>query len=105
MSLKAGRPAGWKQVLESADLPNGHDARSLMYYDPVGKVALLYGRAEKRIWAYEPDAKRWSKLTPDGPEPPFGPKERVVAYFDPERNVFVAIGYGRVWCYRYEKRA
>lgn len=102
MSLK-GKPSGWEQVLESADLPNGHDARSLMYFDPVGKVALLYERKEKRIWTYNPDKKAWSQLSPKGPAPPFGPKERVIAYMDPARNVFVVIGYGKVWCYRHSR--
>ena len=101
MSLKKGI-SGWEQVLESADLPNGHDARSLMYFDPAGKVALLYERKEKQIWSYDPAKKAWTKLTPRGPQPPFGPKERVIAYMDLARNVFVAIGYGRVWCYRYQ---
>lgn len=100
MSLK-GTPQGWEQVLESTDLPNGHDARSLMYFDPVGKVALLYERKEKRIWSYDPDQKAWTKLSPNGPPPPFGPKERVIAYMDLARNVFVVIGYGKVWCYRH----
>jgi hypothetical protein len=35
MSLKDGTPSSWEQVLEAADLPNGHDARSWMYFDPV----------------------------------------------------------------------
>lgn len=102
MSLK-GKPRGWEPVLESDDLPNGHDARSLMYFDPVGKVALLYERKEKRIWSYNPDKKAWSQLSPQGPPPPFGPKERVIAYMDPARNVFVVIGYGKVWCYRHSR--
>jgi hypothetical protein len=102
MSLKEGVP-GWEQVLEAADLPNGHDARSLMYFDPVGKVALLYERKEKRIWSYDPDKNKWSKLSPRGPEPPFGAKERVIAYMDLARNVFVAVGYGRIWCYRHTR--
>ncbi len=102
MSLKDGVP-GWEQVLESADLPNGHDARSLMYFDPVGKVAIMYERKEKTIWCYDPDEKHWSKLTPNGPESPFGPKDRVIAYMDLARNVFGAIGYGRVWCYRHKR--
>lgn len=102
MSLK-DEVTGWEQVLQSTDLPNGHDARSLMYFDPVGKVALLYERSDKTIWAYDPVAVQWTKLTPRGPAPPFGERERVVAYMDPEHNVFVAIGYGRVWCYRYKR--
>ena len=101
MSLKDGALGGWEQVLEAADLPNGHDARSWMYFDPVGKVALLYEGETKAIWSYDPGKIKWTKLAPQGPPPPFEPRERVVAYMDLARNVFVAIGYGRVWCYRY----
>ncbi len=102
MSLR-DKPLEWEQVLESANLPNGHDARSLMYFDPVGDVALLYERETKQIWSYDSDKKKWTRLSPDGPAPPFGPKERVVSYMDPARNVFVVIGYGKVWCYRHTR--
>lgn len=101
--LKGGMPRGWEQVLEAADLPNGHDARSLMYFDPVGKVALLYECDTKSIWSYDPGEQQWTKLVPQGPPPPFEARERVIAYMDLARNVFVAIGYGRVWCYRYRR--
>lgn len=101
MSIRDGEVTAWEQVLQSVDLPNGHDARSWMYFDPVGKVALLYERESKSIWSYDPAQTKWTQLTPDGPAPPFGPKERVLAYLDPARNVFVVIGYGRTWCYRY----
>ncbi|MEQ8791478.1 MAG: hypothetical protein RIC55_34765 [Pirellulaceae bacterium] len=103
MSLAGDAPSGWKQVLESADSPNGHDARSWMYFDPVGKVALLYERESKNIWSYDPAEVRWTKLQPDGPAPPFEERERVLAYFDPPRNVLVVIGYDSVWCYRYRR--
>ena len=103
MSLKGGTPSGWEQVLESADLPNGHDVRSWMYFDPVSKVALLYERETKAIWSYNPDEKKWTELAPQGPLPPFEPRERVIAHMDLARGVFVVIGYGRVWCYRYRK--
>lgn len=102
-ALKDGAPAGWEKVVEAADLPNGHDARSFMYFDPVAKKPLLYERGPKTIWSYDPDGKKWTKLAPKGPPPPFGGKERVVAYMDPVHNVFVAIGYGKVWCYRQKK--
>jgi hypothetical protein len=103
MSLEGGELRGWEQVVEAADLPNGHDARSLMYFDPVGKVALLYECNTKSLWSYNPGSRRWARLAPEGPPPPFENKERIVAYLDPARNVFVAIGYGRVWCYRYQR--
>jgi len=103
MSLAEGKLGSWQKVVDALDLPNGHDARSLMYYDPVGKVALLYERAPQALWSYEPDEKKWSKLTPQGASPAFGKKERVIAYMDTARNVFVVIGYDKVWCYRYKK--
>ncbi|MHC4916077.1 MAG: hypothetical protein ACYTGB_11370 [Planctomycetota bacterium] len=97
-------PTGWEQVLEKEGLPNGHDARSFMYFDPVSKKPLLYERGPKAIWSYDPEKKEWTKLAPKGPAPPFGEKERVVAYMDTARNVFVAIGYSKVWCYRLKKK-
>jgi hypothetical protein len=112
-SLKGGKPDGWKKTLEAAaGLPPGHDAGTPMYFDPAGKVALLYARGSKTMWAYAPDQKKWTKLTPKGPPPPFrtgtaknrNKFERIVAYLDPERNVFVVIGYDAVWCYRYKQK-
>lgn len=103
MKLDDNELTGWEQVLESENLPNGHDARSWMYYSPVGQVALLYERETKQIWSYDPKPSKWTKLVPEGPRPPFGPKERVLAYLDPVRNVFVVIGYDAVWCYRYRR--
>ena len=101
MSLKSGETSAWEQVLEDANLPNGHDARSWMYFDPVGKVPLLYERETKTLWSYSADQPKWTKLEPQGPPPPFEEKERVLCYMDLARNVFVAIGYSKVWCYRY----
>jgi len=74
-----------------------------MYFDPAGKVALLYERATQAIWSYDPDRKEWTRLDPNGPKPDFGPKERVLAYMDTLRNAFVVIGYDHVWCYRYRR--
>ncbi len=101
-SLADPKPRGWVQTAEGEGLPNGHDARSFMYFDPVGQVALLYERATKAIWSYEPDATKWTKLAPKGPAPRFGARERTLAYFDTARNVFVVIGYDKVWCYRFK---
>jgi hypothetical protein len=119
MALDEDPPSGWKQVLEGTatatepetatelgkqELPNGHDARSWMHFDPAGKVALLYERATQSIWSYDPDRTRWTKLDPQGPRPPFEPRERVLAYMDPARNVFVVVGYDDVWCYRHRRQ-
>lgn len=103
MSLKGDSPEGWEQVLEAEGLPNGHDARSWMYFDPVGQAALLFERKTQQIWSYDPEETRWQKLSPEGPKPEFQPKERVLAYLDEARNVFVVIGYDKVWCYRYRR--
>jgi hypothetical protein len=102
-SLAEGKPGGWEKVIEKQGLPNGHDARSWMYFDPIGKVALLFERGAKTIWSYDPDAKKWEEHTPDGPAPAFGKRERTLAYMDTARNVFVVIGYNNVWCYRYKR--
>jgi hypothetical protein len=98
----ANPATGWVQTATAKDLPNGHDARSLMYFDPVGKVALLYERATKAIWSYDPEVKKWTKLTPKGPAPGFGKRERTIGYLDTARNAFVVVGYDKVWCYRYK---
>ncbi|MCG3181387.1 MAG: hypothetical protein BIFFINMI_03775 [Phycisphaerae bacterium] len=98
-----GKPAGWEQTAEGADLPLGHDARCSMYFDPMGKVALLYERGPKQLWAYDPDPKKWTKLTPQGPPPPFGERESVLAYMDTARNAFTVVGYNSVWCYRFKR--
>jgi len=105
MSLKSPADYQWRQVAQGNDLPNGHDARSWMYFDPVGGVALLYERETKNIWAFDPAKAKWTRLEPRGPRPPFGPKERVLAYMDPARNVFVVIGYDKAWCYRYAQKS
>ncbi len=103
-SLADGKPAGWvKQETKGDEFPTGHDARSFMYFDPVGKVVLLYDRGDKTIWSYDPGQVKWTKLAPDGPAPPFGDRERVLGYMDPARNVFAVVGYDKVWCYRYKK--
>lgn len=91
----------WTRVLEKPDLPTGHDARSFLYFDPVGKVGLLYDRGSRSIWAYDPDRTEWTQMKPQGPAVPEG--RGVLAYHDPARNVFVAIGPEWVWCYRYKK--
>lgn len=102
-SLADGAPAGWvRQDVKEAEMPNGHDASSFMYFDPAGKVALLYDRGAKAIWSYDPDKVKWTKMSPAGPPPPFGDRERALAYMDTARNVFVVIGYDSVWCYRYK---
>lgn len=97
-----GAEAGWTKVVDGGEQPLGHDARAAMYFDPVGKVALLYETPTKSIWSYTPDTKHWAKLSPAGSPPPFT-ADRVISYLDPARNVFVVIGTDKVWCYRYKR--
>jgi hypothetical protein len=103
--LKDGALGGWQVVQSGGEQPNGHDARSLMYYDPRAKMALQYDRTQQRMWSYDPAESKWQLQTPQGPPPPFTEQEikRAIGYFDEEHNVFVVIGFGRVWCYRYRK--
>jgi hypothetical protein len=104
-SLADGGKKGWVKVAEDNALPNGHDARSLMYFDPTSKKPLLYEIKQKQLWSYDPDAKKWEKLKPAGPPPPFKDREKVVGFFDTIRNVFTVVGYNSVWCYRSKKVA
>ncbi|HOX05107.1 MAG TPA: hypothetical protein PK280_01800 [Planctomycetota bacterium] len=105
--LKDGVPQGWDVTVEAAppEVPPGHDSDTLMYFDSAAKAAVLYDRAGKAVWSYDPDAKKWTKQTPNGPPPPFTdkPREGVIGYYDPERNVLAMIGHGSVWCYRLRK--
>jgi len=93
----------WNKVLEAPDLPDGYDARSMLYFDPVGKVGLLYEIRTRAIWAYDPDKTAWTKLKPEGPPPPETSDAGPVGYFDPARNVFV-VNMGTVtWVYRFKR--
>ncbi|HOX04795.1 MAG TPA: hypothetical protein PK280_00220 [Planctomycetota bacterium] len=95
----------WKKVVEKPDLPEGFDARSMFYFDPVGRVGLLYDTTARAIWAYDPDKTEWTRLKPEGAPIPEKGDARPVGYFDPERNVFV-VNMGTVtWVYRYKKAA
>ncbi|PCJ56794.1 MAG: hypothetical protein COA79_17730 [Planctomycetota bacterium] len=104
MSVKDGKIGSWEKVAEDKNLPNGHDARSFMYFDSIGKVAILYEKTTNLIWVYHPDTKKWEKMVPKGAPSPFiEKKNRSIGYYDVARNVFVIIGHKAVWCYRYKK--
>jgi len=95
----------WTKVLDpgkdSADAPAGHDARSLMFYDPLGKVCLLFDpRTPDRMWSYSVKEKKWTDNKVNGPE---YPKGRHLGYFDEERNVFVVNSGTKTWVYRHKK--
>jgi hypothetical protein len=93
----------WDKVIdaakESEDVPYGHDARAPLYYDPVSGAGLLIQFPTNTLWAYDPDAKRWMKLAPEGAPMPTG--NRRLAYFDQAHGVFVVLDGTTVWAYRY----
>ncbi len=94
----------WTVAVRSAEdeinMPVGHDARTNFAYDQVGKVALLWDpHTTNALWAYDPVNATWTKLEPDGPPPPRGHRDVLLAYYDVARNVFVIPG---MWVYRYK---
>jgi hypothetical protein len=96
----------WTKVLDpgkdSSDAPSGHDARTQMYYDPVGKVCLLYDATTPGfMWSYSVKDRKWTKNKVNGPE---GLKGRIIAYFDEVHNVFVVNVGPSTWVYRYKKQ-
>ncbi|MGQ9661959.1 MAG: hypothetical protein ACUVWX_06435 [Kiritimatiellia bacterium] len=103
MSVTGADAGEWKKVLEKPGLPNGHDASSFFYFDPVGRVGLLYEVPRRSIWAYDPEKIEWTELKPEGPPPPEKGDARPVAYFDTARNVFVVSMGTLTWVYRYRK--
>ncbi len=80
--------------------PYGHDARSVIYYDPVSGDGLLLEFETNALWAYAPGGRSWTKLHPRGDPMPGGNKR--LAYLDPDSNVFVVIDRTAVWAYRYQ---
>ncbi len=94
----------WKKVLtgdkDDGKSPYGHDARSVLYHDPVSGHGLLVQFQTNTVWAYDPDKAAWSKLAPEGDPMPTG--NRRLAYVDPARNAVVVIDGTTVWAYRYK---
>ncbi len=93
----------WKKVLtgdkDDGKTPYGHDARSVIGYDPVSGHGLLVQFQTNTLWAYDPDRTAWAKLAPEGAPMPTGGKR--LAYVDPARNAVVVIDGVTVWAYRY----
>ncbi len=94
----------WTKVLtgdkEDGKTPYGHDARSVLYHDPLSGHGLLVQFQTNTLWAYDPDKPSWTKLAPQGDPMPTGRKR--LAYFDPAMNVVVVIHDTTVWAYRYK---
>jgi len=94
----------WKKVMSGAKddgiTPYGHDARSVLYHDPVSGHGLLVQTETNTVWAYDPDKPSWTKLAPEGDPMPTGGKR--LAYVDPVLNVLAVIDGTTVWAYRYK---
>jgi len=94
----------WKKVLagdkDDGESPYGHDARSVMYHDPVSGHGLLVQFQTNTVWAYDPDKATWTRLAPEGDPMPTGGKR--LAYLDPVLNAVVVIDGTTVWVYRYK---
>jgi hypothetical protein len=66
-----------------------------MYHDPISGDGLLVQFQTTTLWSYNPDARLWTKLSPEGAPMPTG--NRRLAYFDPAHDVFVVIDGTTVW--------
>ncbi|MDX1947845.1 MAG: hypothetical protein SFU86_20775 [Pirellulaceae bacterium] len=93
----------WRKVAavdKDSDLaPLGHDAYAPLYHDPTSGHGLLIEFKTGTLWSYDPDAVKWTRLTPTGEPVPTGSK--LLAYFDPVQKVFVVLRDTTVWAYRY----
>ena len=100
------RKLEWKRVLagdkDDGRTPFGHDARSVMYHDPVSGHGLLVQFETNALWAYDPDKTVWTKLAPEGDPMPTGNKR--LAYVDPAQNALVVIDGTAVWAYRFRAK-
>lgn len=80
-------------------VPEGHDARNVMYADPASGHGLLVDFRTGSIWAYDPIRTTWEQKSPLGDQMPREDKQ--LSYFDEDKNVLVVIGGLNVWVYRY----
>jgi len=94
----------WTRTFESQkknEPPAGMDSVTNFAYDRVGKVCLLWDSSwSKALWAYDPAAMKWTKLSPTGPPPPLKGRDVKLAYYDVQHNVFVIPGK---WVYRHKR--
>ncbi len=91
-----------KVVSESSkvvELPDGHDARTVFYHDPVSGDGLLVDLSSHVLWSYDPDSHVWVRVQPRGDPMPKG--DRMLAYLDSSRNALVVIDDVTVWVYRH----
>jgi hypothetical protein len=93
----------WEPAASGVDTPRGHTSFTPCGYDTVAKVMFLYHQGDKVFWGYDPEKKKWSKITPKGPAPMSG-RGKVIGYYDEARNVFVLNQASKVWVYRHKRR-
>jgi hypothetical protein len=97
----------WSKTAEGPDTPGGHPSFTPGGYDPGSGTFLLYDQREQSLalWAYDVAGKKWQKIKPAGAAAPVGGgSNKLIGYFDPERNVFVLCRDTYVWVYRHRAR-
>ena len=94
----------WNRILarpeQEEHWPDGHDAFTPMYWDPVTGHGLLVDFRSNALWSYDPEDNWWTRLTPKGAKMPDGNKR--LAYFDVKHGVLVVVDGTQVWAYRYQ---
>jgi hypothetical protein len=78
---------GWLAQRATARLGYGYDALAPMYYDPISGDGVLFQFQTNTLWSYNPDAKRWTELTPEGDPMPKGKSSSGVLRPGPRRNM------------------
>ena len=97
--VKAGK---WSKVIDSGEGPYGYDMKAPMVYDSIAKRCFIVEK--DALWSYAVGEKKWTKLTPRGPE--LKSRRAFMACYNPEHNVLMAdSGAGQVWIYRHSRRA
>jgi hypothetical protein len=98
----------WAKVLspdrDSSAAPSGHDAHSVLGYDPYSGDCLLFEfREADAVWSYNATRKTWAKQKVSGPSCPGCSEGRPIGYFDEARDVLVINNADRTWVYRHRR--
>ena len=73
----------------------------MFQFDPNSGDGFIFENDTKNLWRYNPDTNIWKMVESLGDKiDKVNAGGRLLSYFDPERNVFVVLGNGWVWCYR-----
>jgi hypothetical protein len=94
----------WKVAAEGEGAgapPGGFDAATNFAYDRVAGVCLLTDPDTQSLWAYDPDAAKWTKVEVKGAPMPKGYPGHL-AYYDVANNALVIPGR---WAYRHTVKA